>query len=337
VTPLLDITQPLSKAFDGAISDLDGVLFRGADAVPHAPAAVERARAAGMNFAFLTNNASRTPGAVAAKLGSVGIPASANQVVTAAQAGAELLAQELPAGAKVLVVGAQGLISAVEEAGFKAVFHADDAPAAVIQGWGPNVGWKDLAEAAYAIGHGAKFFASNLDRTLPTEFGLAPGNGSLVQALVSATGVTPKASGKPQAAIFQLAAQRIGAKNPLVIGDRLDTDLAGANNAGFAGLMVMTGVNRPVDAFLAPPSQRPGLLAWDLRALANPHRAPQLKGERWVSGESEAWVANGRLRVTAFGGQDTSDDALRAAAAACWSAIDAGQPVVEFPPAMKGK
>ena len=115
--------------------------------------------------------------------------------MTAAQAAAQLLTTRLPAGAKVLVVGGAGLVTAVRAAGFEVVFSADDEPAAVAQGFAPEVGWAQLAEAAYAIERGAWHVASNLDLSLPTARGFAPGNGSLVGAVRAATGVTPDSAG----------------------------------------------------------------------------------------------------------------------------------------------
>jgi ribonucleotide monophosphatase NagD (HAD superfamily) len=232
----------------------------------------------------------------------------------------------------VLVVGGNGLTEAVTAAGFKLATAAVERPAAVIQGLSPAMGWRDLEEAAYAIESGSAYFATNLDKSLPTEFGFAPGNGAMVQALVTTTGVRPMASGKPNALIFHLAAQRVGARRPLVIGDRLDTDLAGARNAEYPGLMVLTGVSSAAEALLAPPAERPSLIARDLRCLSQPHRAPVLKDGRWTCGEAVAWVDGNRLVVEdplqGRAGPSTeelvSDFALRAAAAAAWEAADQG-------------
>jgi HAD superfamily hydrolase (TIGR01450 family) len=322
VTGLMDLTQAPAVAFDVAITDLDGVCFRDTEPVEYATESIAAARAAGLRFLFLTNNAMRLPQAAAQRLQGVGIPAAAADVLTAAQTGAALVAQDFPPGTKVLVVGSAGLAQAVQEVGLTPVASADDAPAAVLQGLSAELTWRQLAEGAYAIGHGAAFYATNLDLTLPQPRGFAPGNGSMVAATVTATGVTPKASGKPRPGMFHLAAQRAGAANPLVIGDRLDTDLEGANNAGYPGLMVLTGVNTAVDACLAPPAQRPQLLAWDLRALGRPHPAPILEAATWWCGPARAWVEAGRLHLE---GDPHSDEALRAAAAACWSVADAGQ------------
>src|SRR5690606_25104509 len=160
-------------------------------------------------------------------------------VMTAAQACAALLTTRLDPGAKVLVVGGKGLVTAVRAAGFEVVGSADEEPDAVAQGYAPEVGWTQLAEAAYAVGRGAWHVASNLDLSLPTARGFAPGNGALVGAVRAATGVVPDSAGKPSPTMYRLAVERAAASRPLVIGDRLDTDLAGARGGGYPGLHVL--------------------------------------------------------------------------------------------------
>lgn len=318
-------TAPLCAAFDLALVDLDGVAYRGPEPVPHAPESLAAARAAGMGITFITNNASREPGTVADHLVALGIEAAADDVVTAAQAAAVLLADHVPPGAPVLVVGGPGLRTAVREAGYAIVTSADDHPAAVVQGFAPDLSWRDLAEAAYAVQRGARHVASNLDLTLPNERGLAPGNGSLVAAVVAATGSPPVSAGKPAPAMFHLAAERRGAARPLVVGDRLDTDLAGARAAGFAGLHVLTGVSTARDAVVASPAERPTFIGADLRSLLVPHAAP-LPGPDgwWTCGPRAARVADGALELDRTPEVDV--DLVRAACAAAWSAVDAGRP-----------
>jgi HAD superfamily hydrolase (TIGR01450 family) len=324
---LIDVPRPLSEAFDAALTDLDGVLFRGNAPVEHAADQIEAARKRGMRFVFVTNNASRPPRMAAAKLGSVRIPAEREDVVTSSEAGVALMAEHIPPGARVMVVGGQGLTEAVTKAGFKLATGAIERPAAVIQGLSPTLQWRDLEEGAYAIEGGAQYFATNLDKSLPTEFGLAPGNGAMVQALVATTGVVPRSAGKPHALIFHLAAERARARRPLVVGDRLDTDLRGANNAGYPGLMVLTGVSTAADALLAPPQERPSLIGRDLRCLASPHPAPERDDLRWICGGAAAWVDGNRLVVEDPAADDAaapSDGAVRAALAAAWEAADDG-------------
>ncbi|WP_061966156.1 HAD-IIA family hydrolase [Demequina aurantiaca] len=317
-------TKPLQEFFDVALVDLDGVAYKGPDAIPSAPPALAQARGAGLQLIFVTNNASREPEEVSGQLSSLGIPTEATEVMTAAQAGAIMLTEHVAKGSRVLVIGGKGLRTAVAAAGYDVVDSADDAPAAVIQGYAPNIGWKDFAEATYAIHGGARFFATNLDMTLPTNRGMAPGNGALVGVVATATGVTPLAAGKPEPAMFHMAAERTGAQRPLAIGDRLDTDLKGARAANIPGLMVLTGVNDARDALLAPADQRPSFIGADLSCLAEAHPEPCVSGE-WVHvGEARARVTEGHLLVD--GGTDI--DRVRAACVAAWAAADAGQKVV---------
>ena len=325
---LLGSAAPLQTAFDAALVDLDGVAYRGPHAIPSAPPALDAARGAGMRVVFVTNNASREPGTVAEHLTSLSIPASADEVMTAAQAAAALMLESVPVGASVYVVGGAGLRTAVTEAGYRIVDSADDHPDAVVQGFSPDVSWRELAEASYAITAGARYFASNKDLTIPNERGTAPGNGSLVNVVVTATGVVPPGAGKPEPAMFRLAAQKVDASRPLVVGDRLDTDLKGARAAGYPGLQVMTGVDGVTEAILAPPEHRPSFLGADLTALAMAHPEPQRHGDRWTVGGASAWVAGGRLHVEAHGdGTPDGLDPARAACAAAWATADYGRDV----------
>lgn len=317
---------PLAEAYDLALVDLDGVAYRGPEAIPHAADSLAGARAAGMGIVFVTNNASREPGTVADHLVQLGIHATPDEVLTSAQAAAALLVSELPPGAPVLVVGGAGLVTAVREAGLRIVTSADDEPAAVVQGFAPEVSWRELAEAAYAVRRGARHVATNLDLTLPNERGLAPGNGSLVAAVVNATGITPRSAGKPEPSMYQLAATRRGAERPLVVGDRLDTDLGGARAAGYPGLHVFTGVSDARHAVLAAPAERPTYLSVDLRGLLVPHPAPVPGPDGWwTCGGRAARVDAGELRLDEHG--DVDIDLVRAACAAAWDAADAGTPV----------
>ena len=309
----------LHDAFDAALVDLDGVAYRGPNAIPGAPEALEAARHAGMSIVFVTNNASREPHEVANHLTSLGIPTDADEVLTAAQAVARLMAADLEPGATVLPVGGKGLRSALTELGFVLVSSADDLPDAVVQGFVPEISWRDLAEAAYAVQGGARFFASNLDLTLPNERGIAPGNGSLVGTVINATGVTPTSAGKPEPTMFHLAAASVASERPLAIGDRLDTDLKGARAAGMPGLLVFTGVSSPADAIMAPVEHRPSFVGEDLACLAEAHPVPRREGNTWFVREAFASIEGRSLVVTGEG-----IDAVRASCAAAWAAADGG-------------
>ncbi|GAA4833821.1 HAD hydrolase-like protein [Luteimicrobium xylanilyticum] len=312
--------RPLVELHDIALVDLDGVVYKGHEPVPHAASSLTRAREGGLALQFVTNNASREPETVAEQLTSLGIATRPDEVFTAAQAGAALLTTRLAPGARVLVVGGAGLHTAVRAAGYVVVESATDRPDAVIQGFAPTLGWADLAEAAYAVAGGAWFVATNLDFSLPTDRGYAPGNGALVGAVQAATGVRPDSAGKPEPTMYRLAVERTGARSPLVVGDRLDTDLAGARAAGYPGLHVLTGVSSARDAVLARPGERPDYLGADLRALTEAHPLPTRAEAWWACRGAGARVVDGALEVRGDG-----VDAARAACAAAWDAVDRGE------------
>ncbi|WP_372594661.1 HAD hydrolase-like protein [Actinotalea sp.] len=321
---LLSTDAPLAEEYDLALVDLDGVAYRGKDPIEHAAEGLAGARTAGMDVVFVTNNASREPESVSAQLCGLDIPSEPGDVMTAAQAAAAVLAGRLEPGSKVLVVGGAGLVTAVKAVGLVVVASADDDPAAVVQGFAPDIGWRQLAEASYAVQRGAWFVASNLDLTLPNEHGFAPGNGALVGVVRAATGVEPVSAGKPEPTLYHLAVERRGAARPLVVGDRLDTDLGGARAADYPGLHVLTGVSDARDAVLAPPEHRPSYLGADLRSLLVAHRAPEPVDGWWRCGRARARVSAGVLELDGPAG---SLDLVRAACSAAWEAADRGQPV----------
>ena len=260
-----------ATTYDTALLDLDGVVYLGKTAVSGAPDLLSGARAAGMRLAFVTNNASRTPEEVAAHLTDLGVPATPDEVVTSSMAAAHLLAAQLAPGSPVLVVGGTGLRTAVADAGLTVVLCADHDPQAVVCGYGPTVNAGDLAEAAIAVGRGLPWIATNGDMTLPTARGLVPGNGALVATVTAATGRDPVIVGKPERPLHDEAVRRSGAARPLVVGDRLDTDIAGARRVGADSLLVLTGVATIDDVCSASPEERPAYLAADLRGLLVPH------------------------------------------------------------------
>jgi glycerol 3-phosphatase-2 len=311
-------TEPLASAYDVALLDLDGVVYLGGVAIPGAPEALAKAAASGMRLAFVTNNAARTPSAIAAHLTSLGVTASASEVVTSAQAAARLLAERLPAGAPVLVVGGMGLRAAVRERGFRPVTVASDRPAAVVQGYSPDISYSLLAEAALAVRAGAWFVASNGDLTLPSPRGRLPGNGSLAQVVASAAGHQPVFAGKPEPPLHAEAVARTAAVHPLIVGDRLNTDIEGAVRARVDSLLVLTGVSDPSDAVCAPAHQRPVYLAEDLGGLLTPHPPVSYVSERYRCGGWRAHVDPDGSAV--LDGQGEPIDGLRALCAAAWSA-----------------
>ncbi|MFJ9691315.1 HAD-IIA family hydrolase [Kitasatospora sp. NPDC101183] len=317
---------PLTGAYDTALLDLDGVVYAGPHAIEHAVASLDAARAAGMRLAYVTNNASRPPRVVAEHLTGLGVPAEPADVINSAQAAARVVAELVPAGAKVLVVGGAGLEEALAERGLVAVRSLAEEPLAVVQGYDPTVGWAQLAEAAYAVQSGLPWVASNTDLTIPTARGIAPGNGTLVAAVRAAAGTDPVVAGKPQPPMHRETVLRTGARRPLVVGDRLDTDIEGAFNGGVDSLLVFTGVTTPAQLLAAPAEHRPTYLAEDLRGLLTPHPAVAAEGTGFVCG---GWTATAEGGLLALSGEGDRWDGLRALCAAAWTALDAGAPAVD--------
>ncbi|MEU3823501.1 HAD-IIA family hydrolase [Streptomyces sp. NPDC030392] len=314
---------PLSTAYDTALLDLDGVVYAGGEAIPYAVGALGEARAAGMRLAYVTNNALRTPDAVAAHLTELGVPAEPDDVVTSAQAVARLIADQLPQGSRVLVIGGEGLRVALRERGLVPVESADDDPAAVVQGYGgPDLPWGRFAEASYAIARGVPWYASNTDLTIPGARGIAPGNGAAVQVVRIATGAEPQVAGKPLPPMHRETILRTGARRPLVVGDRLDTDIEGAYNGGVDSLLVLTGVTTPAVLLAAPPEHRPTYVDADLRGLLTGQ--PEVTATGAGGFRCGGWTAavDGEALVLDGGGEAL--DGLRALCAAAWTAAGDG-------------
>ncbi|MFE9403212.1 HAD-IIA family hydrolase [Streptomyces sp. NPDC006530] len=309
--------RTLNEAYDTALLDLDGVVYAGGAAIAHAVDALAAARDGGMHLAYVTNNALRTPDAVAAHLTELGVPAEATDVITSAQAVARLVSDQLPEGSRVLLIGGEGLRVALKERGLVPVESADDDPAAVVQGYGgPDITWSRFAEASYAVARGVPWFASNTDLTIPSGRGIAPGNGAAVEVVRIATGAEPQVAGKPLPPMHRETVLRTGAKKPLVVGDRLDTDIEGAHNGGVDSLLVLTGVTDGAQLLAARPEHRPTFVDADLRGLLTGQ--PEVSGEdgRFTCGGWTASVADGEF---ALDGDGEAMDGLRALCAAAWS------------------
>ncbi|MBM7825322.1 HAD superfamily hydrolase (TIGR01450 family) [Arcanobacterium pluranimalium] len=251
--------------------DLDGVCYLGAQPVPHAIETLNCLQADEKQLIYITNNSSRVPDSVAHQLNSLGLPTSPDQVLTSAQATARRVRKQFAASSDVLALGGEGVFTALRDEGLNVVESADDDPVAVVQGWASTIGWKQLSEAVLAIKKGALHFATNLDATLPTERGETIGNGSFVAAVCNATGMPAVSSGKPEPFIYQAAQEMCNAGKPLAIGDRLDTDIKGANTSSIASMHVLTGVADARDVMYAKPAERPRYLAVDLRDLLKPY------------------------------------------------------------------
>jgi glycerol-1-phosphatase len=308
--------DPLDTAYDVGLLDLDGTVYLAGAAIPGAPEALRKAAAAGMRLAYVTNNASRTPAAIAALLVGFGVSATSQDVVTSAQAAARMLAERLPAGAPVLVVGGSGLRMALRERGLRPVSTAAERPQAVVQGYAPDITYSLLEEGGLAVAAGALFIAANADRTLPTRRGSQPGNGAFIQVIATATGVQPLVAGKPEPPLQNESVLRTGAKHPLVVGDRLDTDIEGANRVGLDSMLVLTGVTSPAEAILAPPQLRPTYLAEDLVGLLIAHPDVTSGDGAFSCGGWTARLDGDGLELTG-GGERI--DGLRALCAAAWA------------------
>ncbi|MFD7923836.1 HAD-IIA family hydrolase [Streptomyces sp. NPDC059740] len=322
----------LHESYDTALLDLDGVVYTGGEAVDHAVASLTAASKAGMHLAYVTNNASRTPDDVAAQLTGFGLRTDPGDVITSAQAVARLIAEQVPDGARVLAVGGKGLDVALRERGLVPVSTADDDPAAVVQGFDPAVNWEQLAQAAYAVRRGVPWFASNTDLTIPKEAGIAPGNGALVEVVRIAAGGTPQVAGKPRVPMHRETVLRTGAKRPLVVGDRLDTDIEGAYNGDVDSLLVLTGVSGPAELLTAPPRHRPTYLSADLRGLLAPQPAVEAESGAFRCGGWHA-VRNGERLV--LEGEGEPVDGLRALCAAAWTAAGDGECTADAREALK--
>lgn len=321
-----------AESYDTALLDLDGVVYyAGGHAIPYAVEALGAARAGGMHLAYVTNNALRTPDTVAAHLTELGVPAEPADVITSAQAVARLIADEVPPGSRILLIGGEGLRVALRERGLVPVESADDDPVAVVQGYGgPDLPWGRLAEASYAVGRGLPWYASNTDLTIPSVRGIGPGNGAAVEVVRIATGAEPKVAGKPLPPMHRETVLRTGAERPLVVGDRLDTDIEGAFNGGVDSLLVLTGVTDVPRLLAAVPEHRPTYVAADLRGLleAQPEVTEGADGTFRCGGWS-ASVSGGALVLEGAGeggsGQGLDPvDGVRALCAAAWTEAGAG-------------
>ncbi|GAA5030594.1 HAD-IIA family hydrolase [Microbacterium fluvii] len=321
-------TTPLAGV-DLVLADLDGVVYAGSGALPHAVESLERARE-GRRLGYITNNASRTDASVAAHLTELGLKTAPDEVVTSPQAAMRLLSSRVPAGSTILVVGGEGLVVELEKAGYAVTRSADDAPAAVVQGFAPDVGWSHLAEAAFALKTpedegGIPWIATNTDWTIPQSRGIAPGNGTLVSAVHTAVGRLATVAGKPEVPIFEEAVVRFGAQHPLFIGDRLDTDILGANRAGIPSALVLTGVDRPKHVLASPADSQPRFLLSDLRELHEPYPVAKVRDGVVTVGQAAVRIDGADVRILAAG--ERQIDLLRAGATAIW---DTGRAIFGF-------
>lgn len=311
----------LVDSYDAVMFDLDGVVYLGQEPVPGAAEGIAGLRARGVPLSFVTNNAARAPEAVVEHLRELDIPCDPHEVTTAGQAGVRMLTQQLAAGSTVLVCGSPALAAQVQEAGFSVTDTADDQPDAVIQGYYPQLSWPVLTEAALAVQRGARWFATNVDPTRPTDRGLEPGAGAQIAVIRTVVGGDPLAAGKPDRPLMDAAMARLGASRPIFVGDRLDTDVAGGVNAGIATMLVFSGVHRAAALFDAEASSRPDHIGRDLRDLMGPARTAVREDDTVACGAARVRLDGHTVHVEAPG-EDL--DLVWATARLVWDVRDAG-------------
>jgi HAD superfamily hydrolase (TIGR01450 family) len=320
---MIEPMSPLAGA-DLLLADLDGVVYKGAGAIPFAVESLN-AVAESIRVGYITNNASRTAASVAGHLSGLGLTVAPEDVVTSPQAAMRVLAKLVDAGSLIMVVGGEGITDELEKAGYGVTRSALDSPAAVVQGFAPEVGWLHLSEAAFALhsekgAEGIPWVATNTDWTIPVARGIAPGNGTLVSAVHTAVGRLPVVAGKPELPMFEVAFERFGAAKTVVVGDRLDTDILGANRSGCESVMVLTGIDQAKQILAAVPDQRPTYIVEDLRGLLTPYpeTVETTDGAVTTTTVGTATVVRDgeNLTVTVPG---TELDRLRAGAAAIWN------------------
>ncbi len=303
--------------YDVVLSDLDGVVFEGSHPIAGAAETLNSFSAAGIPVGYVTNNSSRRPEAIAEQLAGFGVHCAPEDIIGSGKTAVELLSTLIAPGSKVLVVGGDGLRARVIEGGFELAVSSDDLPAAVVQGFAPDVAWRNLAEAAYSIQQGAKWVATNSDWTLPQEKGLAPGNGTLVSAVHTAVGQLPLVAGKPEPAIYQTAVNHFSAKDALFIGDRIDTDIVGANRAGLDSVLVLTGVSTRREVLGINAAGRPTYIVANLQELLKPYDAPKKTKRGYACKDAEVELLGNKVLVTH--GDPKSLGALRAACAVIYN------------------
>jgi glycerol-1-phosphatase len=315
---LEESTTPVVGAHDLVMFDLDGVVYVGAEAIDGVAECIDRVRATGRHVAFVTNNASRTPAQVAEKLTRVGVAAEAAEVVTSAQAAARLLVDAHGAGARILVLGGEGLTTALLEAGLQPTDDPEGA-VAVASGYGPDVRWRDIMRVSTLVRDGLPYVASNADLTIPTSYGLAPGHGVLVRTITGFAGVAATVAGKPERPLMEETVLRVGGDRPIMVGDRLDTDIEGAHAIAAPSLLVLTGVTWLEELAAATAGLRPTYISPRLEGLFEPHPVPAEHGGTAELGGWAADVSDGRLRVS---GDGSVADWWRVAVTACWRHLD---------------
>jgi glycerol 3-phosphatase-2 len=259
--------SPLLAKYDNVLLDLDGCVWVGDGVTPHAPEAITELRTAGKALAFVTNDSRRSPEEYVRKLWSLGIRASLEEVVTAGAAMQYLLA-ERGSGVYAYVIGSRAVFRHVADSGQRIVNGTDresEAELVIVAGH-DGFDFDELQTATRAVLAGAEMIAADRDRTFPTDDGITPGTGAIVAALEFATERSALLVGKPEPGLFYTALDRLSPGSTLVVGDRLDADLAGAAAAGLDAAIVLTGVTSE-DQAAAAHDPAPVAIAANLHAL----------------------------------------------------------------------
>ncbi|HEX9311351.1 MAG TPA: HAD-IIA family hydrolase [Actinomycetota bacterium] len=320
----------LVERYDALFIDLDGVVYRGDRPVAGAVQALPEIRGQGARILFLTNNSSRTPDEVAGKLEGLGVAARSDEVLTSGVATASMLRREGGRGRTAFVIGERGIREALEHAGVRILDGEADRADLVVVGWDRSVDYPKLRTAALLVQRGARLVATNADASYPAPDGLWPGAGAILAAVTTTTGATPTVIGKPARPLFEEAADLTGAVHPLVIGDRLDTDVSGAQGAGWDSLLVFTGASRPPDLLHA--EHLPTYVGDDLAAVlrgpaparfrrAGPADVPGIRALLGSAGLSAAGVER-RLNDTVVCDERAEGDDGEVVATACLQGIE---------------
>jgi 4-nitrophenyl phosphatase len=241
----------IPSQFKALILDMDGVIWKADAPIGDLPSVFKRIRERGLKFVFATNNGTKTPEEYQEKLRSLGVEVDASQVVTSALGVAFMLAKGYPKGTKVFVIGENGIRAALEEKGFEVLPVERAAEAQVfVQGIDRSINFEKVAQATLLVRNGIPFYTTNTDRTFPTPHGEIPGSGAWLSVIITATGVEPVSAGKPLPYLMELALERLGTKKEetLVVGDRLETDIAAGQAVGCPTALVLSGVSTREDA-----------------------------------------------------------------------------------------
>lgn len=322
----------LMDRYDALLLDLDGVVYRGDQPVPAALEILPEARRRGLAILFLTNNSARTPAQVARKLNGLGVDAEPRDVLTSAVATGALLLRENLAGRTAFVIGEAGIREALEQAGVRLLEGEPDRADLVVVGWDRGVDYAKLRTASLLVERGARLVATNADASYPAPDGLWPGAGAILSAVTTTTGAEPLVVGKPGRPMFEAAAEATGAASPLMVGDRLDTDIGGAAVMGWDSLLVFSGAAQPAD--LLRSSVLPTYVAADVSVLSRDVPAVRFRGASESdlpavadllrsSGLHDDGV-RGRLDQTVVG--ERRDDSGQALATACLEQVAGADP-----------